>query len=157
MNRQVTRQEQVAEQIMDLLESDDETILIMEGYFVRGPAGPNALCLMGNCLARAFDLKPIRVPIKRCSGTRVAKFKSALNRFARKRDPWWVLCYHLDGTDDWGMAWSAGLSREDAAEQFIRLLPLWIYVDFTNLGVKIDGAAWRFRPCRGSDSRESRE
>jgi hypothetical protein len=40
-----------------------------------------------------------------------------------------VLCYHVDGTADWALAYSAGLSRGEAVEELLKFVQTGLLFD----------------------------
>jgi hypothetical protein len=86
---------------------------------VYGCEGVLGLRLVGNCLYEHFEEEvipkdPHWKDRTNATSPRAAKIQKALKKLARETDAWFVLCYELEESGIWQMAWSDQLSPEDA-------------------------------------------
>ena len=114
--------ERLAEEILILFSKPfDDAVLLMAGGTILGNDALPGLRVVANCMCQQNDWGTGALPLPRRASdiARLAEIRATLERLAARRDPWWVLCYHLGETDEWGMAWSRGLSVGVATDRLI--------------------------------------
>jgi hypothetical protein len=120
--------DQLVEEIFDLFESNDERLLLITtDNSVYGDEELVGLRLVANCLWQAFEMETA----KELENNRLAEIRAALNQIAKKKYPSWVLCYHLAGTEYWGLATSKKLSLAGAAQEMLTFVRIGILMEDT--------------------------
>lgn len=120
--RNRTYAEGLGDEIRGLFEDSDCYLLLMSDGLADGSDGIRALQLIGNCLGQQFWEEGIpkdhaKTPRAEEASRRSVKVGKALKKFAAKSKAWFVVCYNLRHSSDWGMAWSNHVEPEVAFEQ----------------------------------------
>ena len=123
-----------ASEVSGLFGPDDVHLLLTGDGAVWGCEDLDGLRLVGNAL---YDLTFREWPPEKCErrlrGTpvegsreaaagRLASAREGIRRLARTAGLSFVLCYHVGGTADWGVAWSADLTQAEAVRQVLEFV-----------------------------------
>jgi hypothetical protein len=94
-------------------------------------------------------------PTKEADARR-AKVQEGLHELAQASDAVFIVCYHVRGTARWDMAWSRGLTRDNAVQAMCRLFkghlenPLELFVGWSGSGglrLRPGGRLYPAGPC----------
>lgn len=116
--------EQLAEEIGHLFDLSDNLFILTGNGNVFGNDGLPALRLIANCLCRACDWDDDAPPVpgEESDIVRLGSIRATLERLAKKRNPSWIVGYHIGGTTECGIAWSRGLSLTTASARLISFI-----------------------------------
>jgi len=125
MSRNFSPVVQVHDEILSLFRPEDEHLLPTDDGTVYGREDIVGLRLIGNCVHDAIlgDSQDVKCPAtdKVALGC-LARIKEVIRQYGNTLADNWVLCYHVQSTGQWCMAWSGGHTFRSATAELLRYM-----------------------------------